>query len=603
MASSSSSSKQDIERYVGHCVTHLQDHASHYLSLIQSKRVEGVLWAVFRVGERLLPQGVQQGVELHKASFLALSSMVSSKADVLLRMQRDCDQDRQFVCWFTLDDAKGSSALASKVLTIDAGAPASTDDEPHASREPPANETSALSQFRRRHDRAAGQRSSSRDPDDHSAAASLVSTAFPASSVAAVPRQQRQHGGNFHDEQRPATESTRPRSPRTVRDLLAAVAKSSAAPGKQPDYQAAPPVAAPQSAEVSTPAADANVTMLMRMVMQVADSVASMGAAMDQLSLRCVSMETEIKDLKERIHLVELPMFGDDYHFNAASSPSSRVGHTGADGQRPHVAWQTNQNESGNNSSKQKRALLSASEMLIQLTELSLRVGETENRVRVLESSREAAELQRKILHEQVDGLKIRMSDFVKSTQRLHESSGLLSSRDAPPSRHYTADSDSPARSSEYPWRQHQQPPASQPTSEDQRSEQQARDVHRKWSNSATAASSSIAAATRMMDSPFNGYAPPLSTHSTRRTPVEGSLVREESALIGDSRNASQQQGPSSTGDDYYQQTTFSTTESHQHFQSGNMNVQQRTTQPPQGALSDMIRSLETKLGGIRSAR
>ncbi|CUG86756.1 Hypothetical protein, putative, partial [Bodo saltans] len=310
----SSSTKHDVERLVGHCVTHLQDHASHYLSLIQSKRVEGVLWAVFRVGERLLPQGAQQGVELHKASFLALSSMVSSKADVLLRMQRDCDQERQFVCWFTLDDAKGS-AVASKVLTIDAGAPVAEsrhDDDDVVGQDAPtqhAHGSSVLSHFRNRHERQPGQRSTSRDHNDHHhSAASLVSAVYATPSVAPTTQPLR---GTRQEEH---TEPGRPRSPRTVRDLLAAVAKTSAPPSKP-----AEPIR-PTTEVSNSGAAEANVTMLMRMVMQVADSVASMGAAMDQLSLRCTSIESEMKQVKDRVHLIEVPMFGDDYDFNASSS-------------------------------------------------------------------------------------------------------------------------------------------------------------------------------------------------------------------------------------------------------------------------------------------
>lgn len=591
----SSSTKHDVERLVGHCVTHLQDHASHYLSLIQSKRVEGVLWAVFRVGERLLPQGAQQGVELHKASFLALSSMVSSKADVLLRMQRDCDQERQFVCWFTLDDAKGS-AVASKVLTIDAGAPVAEsrhDDDDAVGQDAPTQHphgSSVLSNFRNRHERQPEQRSTSREHDYHrqSAAASLVSAVYATPSVAPTMQPLR---GTRQEEH---TEPGRPRSPRTVRDLLAAVAKTSAPPSKPVE-----PIR-PTTEVSNSGAAEANVTMLMRMVMQVADSVASMGAAMDQLTLRCSSIESEIKQVKDRVHLIEVPMFGDDYDFNASSSPStSRVGHAGVDGQgqKPHVAWQSNDaTMNSSHNSKQKRALLSASEMLIQLTELSLRVGETENRVRVLESSKEAAELQRKILHEQVDALKIRMSDFVKSSQRLQESNSMLGNRDQQSSRHYNppppAASDAPSLSNEYPWRQHQQ-------------HQQDGDVNRQWSTSATATSSSIAAATRMMDSPFRGYTPPLSSHpsshNARRLPLDDSPPREHQPTPA-------QMVATRTSEKEYHYEASSLHASSQvdkanHANHEQQQHQQRMMGQPQGALTDMIRSLETKLGGIRSAR
>lgn len=566
-----SHSKQDIERLVTHCVTHLQDHAAHYLSLIQSKRVGGVLWAVFRVGERILPESAQQGVELHKASFLALSSMVSSKADVLLRMQRDCDQDRQFVCWFTLDDPKGG-ALASKVLTIDAGS--STEEDEY--RRGDVGTDSVLSTFRQR-----SERHSERHHDMHgdSAGASLVSSVRPASAEnrEGAPKQL----ALSRNPPPPEASTTGPppprtNSPRTVRDLLAAVAQSHR-PSTPPPHQhvtTAPqrPSPPPQNSE-DAQASGATVAMLMRMVMQVADSVASMGAAMDHITSRCGVMESEIKTLKERVHQVEVPMFGDDYSFATAVAASGgpRVGSESVDGGRrhPHVAWSSNEADgAGSQQGGKKRALLSASEMLIQLTELSLRLGETENRVRVLESNKDSAEMHRKILHEQLEGVKTRMVDIAKVV-RVQENS-LLNSSNGGVGNGRPTEFNRPV-ANDYPWRNQQQ--QDHQTGGNDRSHyvdnSQSEEMQsQQYRKSASASSSSIAAATRMMDSPFKGYTPPLSHH------------RPSSTGASSPPRSNPSSEPQST-----------------------LPVEHATQRPPPGPLSDMIRSLESKLGGIRSAR
>lgn len=574
-----SSSKQDVDRYVSQCVAHLQDHASHYLSLIQSKRVEGVLWAVFRVGERLLPQGAHQGVELHKASFLALSSMVSSKADVLLRMQRDCDDERQFVCWFTLDDAHGT-ALASKVLTIDAGVILHHQQvqENHgahhevvhpapASRMVDDTSSSVISQFRQRN----SERSASRGHEQHSAsnAASFIPSG--AHRHPQHDQQREQQGAHRQEQQGVMTGDARPRSPRTVRELLAAVGKTS-----QP-MQVQQQVATPPPEQGSSNTAEAaNVAMLMRMVMQVADSVASMGAAIDQISVRCANIESDVKTLKDRIHLVEVPMFGDDYDFSASlSAGGTRVGNSGFDARhKPHVAWHSaDTNDSGVANGQKKRALLSASEMLIQLTELSLRVGETENRVRVLESSKESAELQRKLLHEQVDALKTRLADYIKISERRQDS---VNNNTSTGSRHAMFEEQQSAPN-DYPWRRHHNQPDTRGGDVRQGNESSLptfEDANRQM----TATSSSIAAATRMMESPFRGYTPPLT-----------SSVHPRASPHRERHHPGYEEGiDTNVGRQY----------SHEHSRE---HAPATPHQQP-GALTDMIRSLETRLGGIRAA-
>jgi hypothetical protein len=106
-----------VDSMVDACIQNLSKEAKKYFELVSSNDADGVLWAVFTA-----PQNPQSGAapQLKRYSFLPLSTVQSSKAQSLIQMYNTCNHKSQFVCWFTLEDFSGKP-LASKVMIVDAG--------------------------------------------------------------------------------------------------------------------------------------------------------------------------------------------------------------------------------------------------------------------------------------------------------------------------------------------------------------------------------------------------------------------------------------------------------------------------------------------------
>lgn len=509
--------RDDTNELVEMCVSHLRDHAQHYLSLIRSKQTDGVLWAVFRAVPRTSP--LDRPIELSKASFLALSSMASSKADVLLRMQREVDATRQFVCWFTLDDGFGAP-LASKVLIIDAG-----DVEETAEVHPTAGKHTSA------------QLSS--NPDAHS--------------------------------------RKRAESPKSVRDLIAAVAASQSsakvASSKTPIRSTGHHVELPEAGAAtsrSTAGSSVDVTgspaMLMKMVMQVADSVASMGSAMDMLTARCCQIEKDMSLLGRRVHDLEMPVFGLDYDYRVeyASSTAPEPSNSGdlATNNSGIAAARTPKASATSNVKGRNKVLTTNADLMMQITEVSLRLGETENRVRVLESQSQNVERLRQLVFQQVEGVKQHVAHLAnRSTD-----SGRAEMEE----------------SMSYPWRKppqelgnSKQGPALSPSGPSSR---QQRGV----------TALTFPPSAKLLDSP-----PHQQTNDHRK--INFSSAAEEGTRSSSvspwrqamTRGSDVSAGPGHSGGDV---STFEQPRSSSNASST----------PRPGALTDMIQALEVKLGGIR---
>jgi hypothetical protein len=97
------------------CIEHLQQHSPHYFSVVKAKRQDGVLWAVFTAAG-----GASLGarVTVKRASFLPLTTVLNTNAPSLIQMFNTCDQAKQFVCWFTVEGPDGQPVV-SKVMTVD----------------------------------------------------------------------------------------------------------------------------------------------------------------------------------------------------------------------------------------------------------------------------------------------------------------------------------------------------------------------------------------------------------------------------------------------------------------------------------------------------
>ena len=102
--------RHDVE--IQRCVDHLTTNAAHYFSVVKERRQEGVLWAVFTS-----PQPGR--VNVKRASFLPLTTVLSTNAPSLVQMFNECNHTTSFVAWFTLEGNDGDP-IASKVMTIDA---------------------------------------------------------------------------------------------------------------------------------------------------------------------------------------------------------------------------------------------------------------------------------------------------------------------------------------------------------------------------------------------------------------------------------------------------------------------------------------------------
>ena len=107
------------------CVAHLTEHSEHYFNVVRGKRQDGVLWAVFTiVSRRGLDDGAgapKKRVAVKRASFLPLTTVLNTNAPSLIQMFNSCDHTRQFVCWFTLESSEGEPLL-SKVMSVDGDA-------------------------------------------------------------------------------------------------------------------------------------------------------------------------------------------------------------------------------------------------------------------------------------------------------------------------------------------------------------------------------------------------------------------------------------------------------------------------------------------------
>jgi hypothetical protein len=97
------------------CIEHLQQHSQHYFSVVKAKRQDGVLWAVFTAAG-----GASLGarVTVKRASFLPLTTVLNTNAPSLIQMFNTCDHAKQFVCWFTVEGPDGQPVV-SKVMTVD----------------------------------------------------------------------------------------------------------------------------------------------------------------------------------------------------------------------------------------------------------------------------------------------------------------------------------------------------------------------------------------------------------------------------------------------------------------------------------------------------
>lgn len=100
---------------VDQCIRILSSDAKTHHATVRHSSEDGVLWAVFVADN-------QSVVRMKKSSFLKLSTIQSSKAQSLIQMYNTCNHNTQFVCWFTLEDSE-SKPMASKVMLVDGTAP------------------------------------------------------------------------------------------------------------------------------------------------------------------------------------------------------------------------------------------------------------------------------------------------------------------------------------------------------------------------------------------------------------------------------------------------------------------------------------------------
>ena len=293
--------KRDYEAEVDACIAHLTSHSQQYYEQVRKQQTEadGVLWVVFVVAPP--PQGeaahVAVEVTVKRSSFLPLTTVLQTKAETIIQIYRQCDRSRQFVAWFTIENPAGEP-LVSKVMTIDAAGaadsrPASNSRPGEPSPDPivaqsHAGSTNALQdkaeseedlmrQLKRdmwefqklRDQREATPRQAARKTSDAAPGMS------PGVSTAALEERARylsQLGGAKNDDAQTASVAAQP----------------------TPSHQ--PPT---RSGSRRTGAVQANSELtqqyqqLLRISLQVADSVARMGAAIDALTARVTACERD----------------------------------------------------------------------------------------------------------------------------------------------------------------------------------------------------------------------------------------------------------------------------------------------------------------------
>lgn len=244
------------EQLVAACMAHLNANAERYYNMVSDKDADGILWAVFSCD----PHRSTTQVSVKRASFLPLAQVMSTKAQSLIQMYHACNLATQFVCWFTLENGSGEP-MVSKVMVVDA----------------------PQGQLRQQH------RSSGSKPLQNAMAAMQAN-----SSEAAVLQNLKADMLNFQErEEQQLMQQSAPRLDETRSALQRASSSSNAKRGGA--SPAAGNVGGANGADVRAMTdAASQYQHILRVSLQIADSVSRMGTAMDELTQRVDALEKEL---------------------------------------------------------------------------------------------------------------------------------------------------------------------------------------------------------------------------------------------------------------------------------------------------------------------
>lgn len=143
-----------LEEAIRLSVDYITNKAQHFFSVVRSKQEDGVLWFAFSYKEEPIETALRNQkilsaddvskngtLSVKKTAFLPISAIITTDSKPLLDMVARCDKRQQFVAWFTLEQTSynfngterqiaagagsGSNPQVSKVIIVDTQFPQS----------------------------------------------------------------------------------------------------------------------------------------------------------------------------------------------------------------------------------------------------------------------------------------------------------------------------------------------------------------------------------------------------------------------------------------------------------------------------------------------